>query len=217
MDIKRRETRYFFPSERLSEIVRIVRTILGEEMSHSFPVTETIYFTLGPEANYAFPKGLRVRGRRYIAELTNRVIISDQPIFLEIKEEIQNGVNQKSRVEATASTAVKGLQNGFDQLPKLITYAATQSQRLHWNIGSSGRLTVDADIRLFGFGENNHLTAECVCDYGEGKLEFKLEDIGDSSIEDSIVKLTGCSSQDYDYLERKTRQCMNQWLASAQR
>ena len=217
MNTKRRETRYFFSSDHLVEIVHIVRTILGTELLHSHPVTETIYFTLGPEANYAFPKGLRVRARRYITELSNKVIIGNQSLFLEIKEETQGGVNQKRRVETTGTGMVTKLRDGFDQLPKLITYAATQSERLHWKINSSSRLTIDADIRLFGFAASKPLEAVRICDYGEGKLEFKLDNTDSDLIEELIVKATRCSSQDYTYLERKTRQCMTHWLNTAQR
>lgn len=216
MNTKRRETRYFFSSNHLSEILISIRNILGQELLYPNSVTETIYFTLGRDADHAFPKGLRVRSRRYIEKLTRRIIIDDTPLFLEIKKEIQDGVNCKKRIETTGLGAVSMLKNGFDGLPKLVTYAATQSPRFHWLIGNSGRLTLDADIRLFGFDADGSLEADYVCDYSEGKLEFKLENEGNVSTELSIVRNTKCENHDYTYLERKTRQCMKKWLNATQ-
>jgi len=210
---QRRETRYFFPSIRLPEILAIIRNVLGKEQVFEFPVTETVYLTLGKEAGYAFPTSLRVRTRRYIKILTHSVIIDNSPVFLEIKKEIQGETNHKKRILIEGIRAIKrlSLANGIDGLPKLITYAATQSSRFHWSIGLKGRLTLDADIRLFGFRENQLLEAEYICDFGEGKLEFKFEDESESLHEIKIVKATQCIRREYSYLERRTRQCMKIW------
>lgn len=216
MNIKRRETRYFFSTQRVPEILVVVRKVLGREQYHCNPITETIYFTLGPEADYNFPKGLRIRGRRYIKKFTDKVIIDDSPMFLETKKEIRNGVNRKTRSETTGFKVFTTLNTSFDGPSKLVTYAATQSHRFHWNLEGGGRLTIDTDIRLFGFSIDNQLIAERICDFGEGKLEFKIKNKKDLITEKIIVENTGCSSRGYTYLERKTRQCIKNWIENVQ-
>ncbi len=216
MENKRQETRYFFSSNRLLEVLAVVRDTLGREQIHEYPVTETIYFTLGSKDDYAFPHGLRIRARRYIKELTSSVSIDRSPFFLEIKEEIHGGANRKKRIETDGITAVKMLNEigVVEQLPKLVTYAATQSLRFHWLMAKCERLTLDADLRLFGFRENKPLEAEHVCDFGEGKLEFKIESEFQSPLKTQIVETVKCVEHDYLYLERRTRQCMKTWLNS---
>ena len=81
MKNKRYETRYFFFTSQLSEVLATVRTILGPERVYDFPVTETIYFTLGHSYGYIFPHGLRTRARRYIKEPTLSVVIDNSPFF----------------------------------------------------------------------------------------------------------------------------------------
>lgn len=218
MKNSRRETRYFFQSGRLPEVISAVRNILGEEKSYEYPVTETVYFAPLEENDQLFPSGLRVRARRYIKELTSTVLIDDSPFFLEIKEEVPGGTNHKKKFEISGVHAIQVLSeaNGVEHLPKLVPYVATQTLRYHWPMTNDDRLTLDTDIHLFGFTENSLFEAKHICDFEEGKLEFKLEHESQSTIEIRVVEATGCFEHDRMYLERRTRQCMKNWLNARQ-
>lgn len=213
-NMKRHEKRYFFSSIRLLEILSTIRDIVGEKIINEFPVTETVYFNTERGTNFVFPRGLRVRARRYIEALTSTITIDHSFFFLEIKKEGGDGANNKKRIMADGLQIVDmlGKPNGIDGLPKLVAYVATQSLRYHWPLGDFGRLTIDTDVRIFGFKENRPLEAEYICDFGEGKLEFKLENSSLFSLETQIVEATGCVERDHLYLERKTMLCMKMWL-----
>lgn len=214
-NMERYEKRYFFSSTRLPEILSIIRNIVGKEIVNKLPVTETIYFNLERGTTIVFPRGLRVRARRYIEALTPTVIIDRSFFFLEIKRESGDGTNNKKRIMADGLQIVNMLSepNIIDGLPKLVAYVATQSLRYHWSLEDFGRLTLDADIKLFGFEENQPLKAEYICDFGEGKLEFKIKSRSQFSLESQVIEATRCVEHDHMYLERKTMQCMKMWFS----
>jgi hypothetical protein len=76
-------------------------------------------------------------------------------------------------------------------LPKLVSYAATQSRRNHWTIGENSRVKLDQDIRLFAFRESRPNRADMLTDLLEGKMEFKWMGNEKNSLESRITGAAG--------------------------
>lgn len=227
-DLERHEHRYFCDVQDSSTVERILDSLgILARISYALPITETIYFTYGQKAKFETPTGLTVRLRRYAHILSDAMEISKDKVLLEIKRNDQaTNLNTKERILVPGVEAVNALAGMEDRLGlrqrlglptdrQLLPTGATQSYRCHWIHQSGLRLTFDRDVRFFLFTEDLH-NARIATVLGEGKLEFKFPKANgrDENLEKKIVATCGCVKRTHDYLERRAKECIMEFIST---
>lgn len=204
----RYESRCFFPNESTSLVCSRLES-LALQQRFAEPITATVYFL--PIQKRKLPQGMYVRLRFYRMSL-EQVLKFSGGGFLEVKYTNDSGLVVKNRWPVDITDAFSVLINGLSI--KFTPMIAMQVQRSHWLVNNV-RLTVDHDIRIFGFLDPNVPEAQFIGVLDEDKLEIKSNIPHDLErwrgvLLDGIVNHAEVST----YLERRLRECYGQWKAT---